>query len=133
MNCVLDACAMIALLKAESGEAVVWAHLLDPNNTVYAHSLNLCEVYYHFHRNVGEAAADGAIEDLRYLGVIERSDFDEAFWKEAGKLKAGGKIALADCIAVALTNRVGGTVLTSDHGEFDPVVAVGLCPVTFIR
>jgi predicted nucleic acid-binding protein len=133
MNCVLDACAMIALLKAESGEDVVWAHLLDPNNTVHAHSLNLCEVYYHFRRHAGEAAADGAIEDLRYLGVIERADFDEAFWKEAGGLKAGGNIALADCVAVALTNRLGGTVLTSDHGEFDPVVAAGICSVTFIR
>lgn len=133
MNCVLDACAMIALLKGEPGEDVVWSHLLDPNNTVYAHSLNLCEVYYHFHRNVGEAAADGAVEDLRYLGVVERDDFDEAFWKEAGKLKAGGNIALPDCIAVALTNRMGGTVLTSDHGEFDPVAAAGVCPVTFIR
>jgi predicted nucleic acid-binding protein len=133
MNCVLDACAMIALLKAESGEDVVWAHLLDPHNTVYAHSLNLCEVYYHFHRHLGEARAEGALEDLRYLGVVERSDFDEPFWKEAGKLKAGGNIALADCIAVTLTNRVGGTVLTSDHGEFDPVAAAGVCPVTFIR
>ena len=133
MNCVLDACAMIALLKAEPGEDVVWAHLLDPGNACYAHALNLCEVYYHFRRNIGEAEADGAIEDLRYLGVVERSDFDETFWKEAGALKAGGHIALADCVAVALTNRVGGTVLTSDHGEFDPVVAAGICPVIFIR
>ena len=133
MNCVLDACAMIALLKAEPGEDVVWAHLLDPGNVCYAHSLNLCEVYYHFRRNAGESAADGAIEDLRYLGVIERGDFDEAFWKEAGALKAGGNIALADCVAVALTNRLGGTALTSDHGEFDPVAAAGICPVTFIR
>ena len=133
MNCVLDACAMIALLRAEPGEEVVWAHLLDPAHTCYAHALNLSEVYYYFHRNAGEAAADAAIEDLRYLGVIERGDFDEAFWKDAGKLKAGGHIALADCIAVALTNRLGGTVLTSDHGEFDPVAAAGLCPVTFIR
>jgi PIN domain nuclease of toxin-antitoxin system len=44
MNCVLDACAMIALLKAEPGEDVVRAHLLDPDGAVYAHSLNLCEV-----------------------------------------------------------------------------------------
>ncbi len=133
MNCVLDACAMIALLKGEPGEEVVWAHLLDPDNTVYAHSLNLCEVYYQFRRNVGEAAADEAIEDLRYLGVIERSDLDEAFWKDASGLKSGGGISLADCIAVALTKRLGGTVLTSDHGEFDPVAAAGICPVTFIR
>jgi predicted nucleic acid-binding protein len=129
----MDACALIALLKAEPGADVVWAHLLDPNNACYAHALNLCEVYYYFRRNASEAAADGAIEDLRYLGVVERNDFDEAFWKDAGKLKAGGNISLADCIAVALTNRLAGTVLTSDHGEFDPVAAAGICNVTFIR
>lgn len=133
MNCVIDACALIALLKAEPGSDVVWAHLLDPNNACYAHALNLCEVYYYFHRNAGEAAADGALEDLKYLGVVERNDFDEVFWKEAGKLKARGNISLADCIAVALTNRLRGTVLTSDHGEFDPVAAAGICSVTFIR
>jgi hypothetical protein len=48
-------------------------------------------------------------------------------------LKAGGHIALADCIAVTLTNRLSGTVLTSDRGEFNPVVAAGICQVTFIR
>lgn len=70
---------------------------------------------------------------MRYLGVVERSDFDEMFWKEAGKLKAGSHIALADCVAVALTNRLAGTVLTSDNGEFDPLAAARICPVTFIR
>jgi predicted nucleic acid-binding protein len=133
MNCVLDACAIIALLKGEPGEDVVWAHLLDPSNMVYAHSLNLCEVYYHFHRNVGEAAADSAIEDLRYLGVIERNDLDEAFWKEVGKLKAGGGISIPDCFAITLAKQLGGTVLTSDHKEFDPVAAAGVCSITFIR
>jgi hypothetical protein len=41
MNCVLDACAMIALLRAEPGEDVVWAHLGDPNNLCFAHAVNL--------------------------------------------------------------------------------------------
>ncbi|HEX6183113.1 MAG TPA: hypothetical protein VFZ44_04310 [Pyrinomonadaceae bacterium] len=30
MNCVLDACAMIALLKGEPGENVVWDKEFDP-------------------------------------------------------------------------------------------------------
>ncbi|MCA1626700.1 MAG: PIN domain-containing protein [Acidobacteria bacterium] len=133
MICVLDACAMIALLRAESGEDVVWACLSDPLNLCFAHAINLCEVYYDFHRDAGEPAADSAIADLKSLGIIERNDFDEDFWKDAGKLKAGGKISLADCFAIALTNRISGTLLSFDHHELDVVAAAGICPITFIR
>jgi PIN domain nuclease of toxin-antitoxin system len=46
---VLDACAMIALLLREPGEEVVWAHLLEKDATCFAHSVNLCEVFYDFY------------------------------------------------------------------------------------
>jgi PIN domain nuclease of toxin-antitoxin system len=133
MNCVLDACAMIALLRREPGEDVVWARLSDPVNTCFAHAINLCEVYYDFRRDAGKAAAEGAVSDLKALGVVERNDLDEAFWKEAGRLKARGKISLADCFAVTLTNRLAGSLLSSDHHELDAIAAAGTCPVIFIR
>jgi predicted nucleic acid-binding protein len=130
---VLDACAMIAFLKGEAGADVVENALLDANSRCVAHAINLCEVYYDFHRAGGESAADGALADMKTLGLVERDDLDEPFWKEAGKLKAAGKISLADCFAVALTNRVGGTLLTSDHHELDRIAAAGICSITFIR
>ncbi len=133
MICILDACAMVALLRYEPGEDVVWAHLSDPDNNCYAHAVNLCEVFYDFHRDAGESAATGAIDDLKALGIIARDDFDEVFWKEAGRLKARGKVSLADCFAITLTNRVVGTLLTSDHHEMDKIAAAGICPITFIR
>ena len=133
MNYVLDACAMIALLHREAGEEVVWAHLADPINVCFAHAINFCEVYYDFHRDAGEAAAEGAVADLKSLGIVERNDFDEPFWKDAGKLKAGGGISLADCFAIALARRVDGVLLTSDHHEMDPVAAAGVCRIAFIR
>lgn len=78
--------------------------------------------------------ASGAVNDMRAVGVIERSDFDEAFWREVGKLKAVQmKVSLADCCAIALTNRLGGVLLTSDHHELDPVAEAGLCNIKFIR
>jgi hypothetical protein len=40
---------------------------------------------------------------------------------------------MADCFAIALSNIVGGTALTSDHSEFDPIAAAGICNITFIR
>lgn len=130
---VLDACAMIALLLQEPGEEIVWAHLLEKDATCVAHSLNLCEVFYDFYRDSGEAAASGAIEDLKWLGVSERNDLDEAFWRSAGTLKGTHRVSLADCFAIALTNRVSGTLLTSDHHEMDPLAALGVCHISFIR
>lgn len=130
---VFDACAMLAYLRNEVGANVVESALLDTNSQCLAHAINLCEVYYIFHRDSGESDADGAVQDLKSVGVIERNDFDEAFWKEVGKLKAGGGISIPDCFAITLSKHVGGTVLTSDHKEFDPVAAAGICSITFIR
>ncbi|MDQ3254550.1 MAG: type II toxin-antitoxin system VapC family toxin [Acidobacteriota bacterium] len=130
---VLDASAIIAWLRNEPGAAVVEAAVRDVNSQCHAHAINLCEVYYDAHRNAGEAHAEAVISDLAKAGVIERNDFDQAFWKDAGKLKAGGGVSLADCFAITLTNRVVGTLLTSDHHEMDKVAAAGICTITFIR
>lgn len=130
---VLDASAIIAWLRNEPGADVVDTAIRDVASQCLAHAINLCEVYYDAHRNAGEVHAEAVITDLAAVGVIERNDFDQTFWKDVGKLKAGGGISLADCIAVMLTNRVGGTLLTSDHGEMDSVAAAGICSITFIR
>lgn len=130
---VLDANAMIALLRQEIGGDVVANRFTEPDATTYAHAINLCEVYYAFHREESEAAALGAIIDLKDLGVIERSDFDEPFWKEVGRLKATHRASIADFCAIALTNRLSGTLLTSDHHELDPLAAAGVCRIEFIR
>jgi PIN domain nuclease of toxin-antitoxin system len=131
---VLDACAMIALLRREPGEDVVWDCLIDPAAICYAHAINLCEVFYDFYRDAGEMAATGAVDDLLSLGVVERNDSDRAFWQEAGRLKAvHRRVSLADCCAIALTKRVGGVLLSSDHHELNSLAAAGVCPITFIR
>ena len=42
---VLDACALIAYLRAEAGASVVGDALADSANTCFAHGVNLCEVF----------------------------------------------------------------------------------------
>jgi PIN domain nuclease of toxin-antitoxin system len=130
---VLDASAIIAWLRNEAGADVVDNAIKDVDSQCIAHAINLCEVYYDAHRNAGEAHAESVISDLFGVGVTERNDFDQTFWKDVGKLKAGGGISLADCFGIMLAKRVGGTFLTSDHGEMDPVAAAGVCSITFIR
>jgi PIN domain nuclease of toxin-antitoxin system len=118
---ILDASAIIAWLRNEPGDDVVDVAIRDVNS------------YYDARRNKGEAHAETVLDDLDAVGVIERADFDQAFWKEAGGLKAKGGISLPDCFAITLTNRVGGSLLTSDHGEMDKIAAAGGCNITFIR
>lgn len=130
---ILDACAMIAYLRKERGADFMDRVIVDSANICYAHSINLCEVYYDFWRIGGKRAAEQSIEDLFLLGILENSDFAMAFWKEVGSIKANNKASLADCCAIALANKLGGTVLTSDHHEFDKIAQDSVCSVQFIR
>ncbi|MCA1667895.1 MAG: PIN domain-containing protein [Thermomicrobia bacterium] len=133
MILILDASAMIAFLRDEPGGAVVETVLINGMNTCIAHAINLCEVYYDFFRSADEATAKAAITDLEDIGVIVREDMDRTFWQEVGRYKATNKASLADCAAIALTNRVGGELLTSDHHELDVIAANSICQIRFIR
>jgi PIN domain nuclease of toxin-antitoxin system len=131
---VLDACAMIAWLRDEPGAEIVDRAVRDVNSQCIAHAINLCEVYYDAVRRADEEHGKAVLSDLQAVSIIERNDFDQAFWQEAGRLKAvHRKVSLADCCAITLTNRVGGTLLTSDHHELDAIAAAGACSIAFIR
>lgn len=134
MICVLDACAMIAFLRGEPGSHIVQAILKDGTKQCFAHALNLCEVYYDFLKASDKITADRAINDLLSIGIINRGDVDEAFWKEAGEYKANiKKISLADCFALTLTLKFSGELVTSDRKEFGPIAKKGICSIKFIR
>ena len=130
---VLDACVMVAYLTGESGEDVVSSLLTDPEANCFAHSLNLCEVYYEFIRTRGVHGAKAAILSLFADGVIERCDMSRRFWQQVGSLKARGRISLADCFAIALAQELSGELVTADHHEFDSLVPLGIVPIRFIR
>jgi PIN domain nuclease of toxin-antitoxin system len=131
---VLDASAMVALLRDEAGAEVVDAALSGVSNTCFAHAINLCEVYYDAIRERGEAIALALIGDLCHTRVHPREDLDPDFWHEVGRYKAAyRRVSLADCCGIVLTRRVNGELLTGDHHEFDRIVPLGLCPIRFIR
>ncbi len=124
---------MIAFLRKEVGADVVRASLRGRRNGCYAHAINLCEVFYDFHKLADESAAEKAVKDLQKIGVVERSDFDSDFWKETGRIKAQNKVSLADCMAIVLAKKFGGTILTSDHHEFNKIAEDKVCQIEFIR
>lgn len=134
MNVVLDASAVIAFLRGETGAEAVEAYLSNDLHTLYMHSLNLCEVYYDFLRAAGEASADAAIEDLLLLGVRERDDMSSDFWRMAGKLKAVyRRVSLADCCALTLAVRQEAILITADRHELEPIADASVCRIEFIR
>jgi len=133
MNYVLDACAVIAFLRGEDGSDIIEEVLLNPENVCMIHAINLCEVYYDFLRVADEAAAQSAVNDIDSIGVMTREDMGIALWQAAGRVKARGKVSLADCFAIALANKEVAEVITSDHKEFDPIAAAGICNVKFFR
>jgi PIN domain nuclease of toxin-antitoxin system len=130
---ILDACAMLAYLRAEPGGNVVAALLSDPTATCYAHTMNMIEVYYDFVRRANVRDARQALSILRADGVIERRDMNRRFAQQVGNLKARGGISLADCFCIALAQHLGGEVVTSDHHEFDPLEPLGIVSIHFIR
>jgi len=131
---VLDAGALIAFLKNETGADIVRNTLLDQSNACLAHALNMCEVYYDVLREHGEPKAQAVIDGLLSLGIELRDDLDAEIWKEAGKLKAEyRRISLADCFCIVLANRLRAEVVTTDHHEFDALAESGVCRVRFIR
>ncbi len=131
---ILDACAIIAFLRREAGSIIVAQLLSDPNNLCLIHAVNLCEVYYDAVRRTDIPTARQDMAALLAGGLVLRNDLDTAFWQSVGELKVNpGKFSLADCFALALAQQENGTLVTSDHHEFDPIAPLNLCPILFIR
>jgi predicted nucleic acid-binding protein len=131
---VLDASAMIAFLRDEPGAGVVAEALLDSDSQCYAHALNLCEVFYDFHRASRREDALDAIADLARVGVVADSNLSSEVWQAAGTLKAIlRRVSLADCFAIELADRLKAVLLTSDHHEFDVLAEQAAYRIQFIR
>ncbi len=156
MIVALDSSAMVAYLMAEpEGEAVralfESADADAETISIYAHSANLAEVYYHVLRDnetlppdEREALAEDAITVLKDAGVIECDDMDADFWRDVARIiqaaralptPSGGRgnLALGDAFGVALSNRLGADFVTKDRTEIEPIEGAGLVSAIFIR
>lgn len=130
---VFDAGPMMAILKGEPSNQVAAKTLIDNPGECFAHVFNLTEIYYLFFRSGGATAAETAVQTLLTDGIIPCEDADTAFWKSAAAFKGKHPLALPDAFCLALAVRLSGTVVTTDHAEFDSLVPLGYCPILFIR
>jgi len=134
MNLVYDSNVLIAYLEDEPGAEEVDSLLADRSNVGFVHSINLCEVFYHVRRKHGEQAAQEAYAGVQRLRLNIREDMDEDFWQAAARIKADHhRVSLADCQCIALANRIGAEMVTSDRHEIESLAEAGVCKVRFIR
>jgi len=120
---VLDACALIAILKNENGAdkvAKAYRQAKLGEAELIMNRVNLLEVFYGFYKDKGEEYAKKIIDGVKQ-SIISINDFDDSLFPAAGRLKALYKISLADSIVLSQALVTGGELLTADHHEFDPI------------
>lgn len=133
MNRVLDACALIAYFRGETGSDVMARIIIDQQSTCFAHALNVSEVFRDFLLRDGEEEAERVYLAIRLANITIREDFDEALWKDAARRKAAHRMSLADSIGIALAYRLSADFVSTDHHELDAVNDSGAYVITFIR
>lgn len=128
---VLDACALIAILKNEDGAnrvAAAYQKAESSEAKIIMNRVNLLEVYYGFYHDKGKEYAEKIMAGIEQ-SIISISEFDKVVFSEAGRLKATYKVSLADSIVLAQALVTGGELMTADHHEFD--VLEGREPISF--
>jgi predicted nucleic acid-binding protein len=111
---VLDAYALLAYLKKESGHARVRDLLASEDASLFINSINAGEVFYIFAREHGIQAAEyfqSVILPSLPVGIVENS-FDDVI--QAARIKAKHSLSFADCFAAATAIREGASLLTGD-------------------
>jgi ribonuclease VapC len=119
---VLDASALIALLKAEPGADMLAAAIADAAMSV----VNLAEVISHFaHLGMPENAINAMLQPL----PITLLPADPALARVAGQLRritASAGLSLGDRFCLALARQEGRPAWTADRAWQDVAHAVGV-------
>jgi predicted nucleic acid-binding protein len=114
---VLDAYAILAFLKDETGADAIHALLLQAEQAKISLAMsvvNLGEVWYAIARATSPAKADRYIQEIQAMAI----DIVEADWlltRQAAAFKANGNISYADCYAAALTKDRKAELITGDR------------------
>jgi PIN domain nuclease of toxin-antitoxin system len=130
---VLDASAIIALLRDEPGARAIESLLADTQTQCIVHAINLCEVFYDAVRDGGTASAFAILDDITDLGIVVSEDLAPPFWQLAGLIKSSFRASLADCFGLALAGWLKADFYASDHHELDAIAPLGICRIRFIR
>ena len=121
---ILDACALIAMLREEHGMDIV-VRLLERASrreiSLLISKVNLLEVYYDTYKQAGRDRADKVLAEIKRSPIRIINEVSDRVLQEAGRLKVSYKVSLADAFALAEAVTRDGVLVTADHHEFDVV------------
>lgn len=117
---VLDSCALVAFFQSEVGGEKLREIFKNRSNNVLMHAINLGEVYYDTLRR-SQQNADELLEYVFKLPINLIWDIDEQLIKTAGHFKVNYKMSYADSFVLATAHIHKGSVVSTDHHEFDTV------------
>lgn len=125
MSYVLDACALIAVLKDEEGSGTVntlFQQAYRGNITLAMSIVNLLEVYYGFIRDEGLDEATRLLTSVYETPLVVINALSPQVYREAARLKGTyRKISLADAVGVATAAELSAYFVTSDHHELEVI------------
>jgi predicted nucleic acid-binding protein len=135
MTYVLDACALIALIKDEEGADAV-QHLIEQaineEITLCMSMANFIEVHYQFYRDWGKEASDALLERIYAFPIQFYPAIDAKIFYEASRLKAVYFLPLGDAIGLATAISLSGVFVTAD-GEFIEAEEKEYAPIHWFR
>jgi predicted nucleic acid-binding protein len=132
---VLDACAVIALLNEEEGNAIVddlFRQAAAGTITLYMSIINLVEVLYGYYQDEGPEKTTEILTKMNASPVKIIDVISPAIFHDAYRLKGSYSISLADAFAGATAKTLSATLVTKDS-EFEPVEAQGEISVLWIK
>jgi predicted nucleic acid-binding protein len=119
---VLDACALLALIKKEDGYQTVDQLLQECAKgeiVLYLNSVNFLEVYYD-RLYVSTNEAEEAYELIYNSGIQVINDITTIL-REAAQFKTSYSLSLADSIGLATATCLDAVFVTCDHHELEKV------------
>lgn len=106
---------------------------VNGNTRLIMNKINFLEVYYKIYRVCGKTEADILLETMELIPITIKDTLTNEVFKEAGRLKSKYKISLADSIAIAESVVSGGSLVTADHHEIEPIEIAEKIDVTWFR
>jgi len=122
---VLDACALIAILKGENGAEAVdnfFQQAARGDVMLCMSIVNLLEVYYGFIGDIGLLETRDMMNTVYSSPIAVIDTISPQVYHEAARLKGTyHRLSLADAVGVATAIECNGIFVTADHHELETI------------
>jgi len=122
---VLDACALVALLKGEDGAGEIdrlFQQATLGEAKLCISIVNLLEVYYGFVADIGLAETVDMMNSIGGTPLTVIETISQRVYHEAARIKGTyRRLSLADAVGIATAIEYAGVFVTSDHHELEVI------------